>query len=79
MKLLEKPILPSYVKALDRYMTYGGDGVKAYVLWEVEKGKEQEGYKALMNQYAQFLNIEGYKVTLEPLLKAEEALPLVGL
>jgi hypothetical protein len=71
--------LPSYVKRLGPYVAPGGDGIKAYNLYEVEKGHEDEGYKELMKEEVPYLNIEGYKFTVEPLLSAEEALPLVGL
>ena len=53
--------------------------MKAYNLYEVEKGHEDEGYKELMKEEVPFFNIEGYKFTVEPLLSVEEALPLVGL
>jgi len=71
--------LPPYVKRLGPYVTPGGDGIKAYNLYEVEKGHEDEGYKELMKEEVPYLNIEGYKFTVEPLLSVEEALPLVGL
>jgi hypothetical protein len=71
--------LPSYVKRLGPYIAAGGDGIKAYNLYEVEKGHEDEGYKELMKEEVPYLSIEGYKFTVEPLLSVEEALPLVGL
>ncbi len=71
--------LPPYVKRLGLYVTPGGDGIKAYNLYEVEKGHEDEGYKELMKEEVPFFSIEGYKFTVEPLLSVEEALPLVGL
>jgi hypothetical protein len=70
---------PPHVKRLGLYITPGGDGMKAYNLYEVEKGHEDEGYKELMKEFVPFFNIEGYKFTVEPLLSVEEALPLVGL
>jgi len=71
--------LPPYVKRLGPYIAAGGDGIKAYNLYEVEKGHEDEGYKELMKEEVPFFSIEGYKFTVEPLLSAEEALPLIGL
>ena len=70
---------PPYVKRLGLYVTTGGDGIKAYTLYEVEKGHVDEGYKGLMKVFVPFFTIEGYKFTVEPLLSVEEALPLVGL
>jgi len=71
--------LPPYIKRLGPYIAPGGDGIKAYNFYEVEKGHEDEGYKELMKEEVPYLSIGGYKFTVEPLLSAEEALPLVGL
>jgi len=71
--------LPPYVKRLDNYVTPGGDGIKAYVLYEVEKGHVDEGYNGVLKVYVPFFSIEGYKFTVEPLLSVKEALPLIGL
>lgn len=78
VEYLSKP-LPSYMKRIGPLVTAGGDGVKAYMIFEVEKGHEEEGVKEIIDGEAPFLSIEGYKFTVEPVLTAEEALPLVGL
>ena len=70
---------PPYVKTLGIYIAAGGDGMKAYNLYAVEKGHVDEGYKELMKVFVPYFSIEGYKLTVEPLLSVEEALPLVGL
>jgi len=70
---------PPYVKTLGLYVTPGGDGMKAYNLYAVEKGHVDEGYNGVLKVFVPFFSIEGYKFTVEPLLSVEEALPLVGL
>ncbi len=70
---------PPYVKRLGIYITAGGDGVKSYVLYEVERGHVEEGIKELSDRFALFFNIEGWKYTLEPLATVEESLARVGL
>jgi len=77
VQILSTP-MPSHLKMPLNCIAPGGDGVKAYVLYEVEKGHEEEGYKEIL-RLAPFLSIEGFKCTVEPVLPAEEALPLVGL
>ena len=70
---------PPHVKRLSIHIATGGAGIKGYTLYEVEKGHVDEGYKELMKVYVPYLSIEGYKLTVEPLLSVEEALPLIGL
>ena len=71
--------LPSYIKRLGPYVTPGGDGMKAYVLYEIEKGHVDEGFKEVTKRHVPYFNIEGWKYTIEPLMSVEEALPLLGL
>ena len=70
---------PPHVKILGIYPTPGGDGIKGYSLYEVEKGHVDEGFKELLKSYVAYFSIEGYKFAVEPLLSVEEALPLIGL
>jgi len=70
---------PPYVKRLGLYIAPGGDGIKNYSLYEIEKGHVQEGIMELNKRFVAYFNIEGWKFTVEPLLSVEEALPLVGL
>ena len=70
---------PPHVKRLGLYLTPGGDGMKAYVLYEIEKGHVDEGFKEVTKRHVPYFNIEGWRYTIEPLLSVEEALPLVGL
>jgi len=70
---------PPHVKSLGLYLTPGGDGMKAYVLYEIEKGHIDEGFKEVTKRHVPYFSIEGWRYTIEPLLSVEEALPLVGL
>jgi len=78
MELLSKAP-PPYVKRLGVYIVPGGDGMKTYILYEIEKGQVEEGIKELNKRYVAYFNIEGWKFTVEPLMTVEEALPLIGL
>ena len=69
---VERPGLGIYVAA-------GGDDLKSYSLYEIEKGHEEEGAKEVNKRLVPFFNIEGWKFTWEPLMTPEEALPLIGL
>jgi len=70
---------PPHVKRLGLYLTPGGDGMKAYVLYEIEKGHIDEGFNEVTKRHVPYFSIEGWRYTIEPLLSVEEALPLVGL
>lgn len=72
------PKLPDFVKQLYIFATTGGD-IKAYSLYEAPDDKAHEAYVAIAKRYTGYFGIEGYKVTIEPLLTAKEALALLGL
>ena len=69
----------TYVNRVGMWMGYGGEGVKAWFVYETTKGHEEEGFVELTNYYTAYFNIEGYKVDIAPVLKPEDALPLIGL
>jgi hypothetical protein len=69
----------TYVNRLGMWLCYGGEGIKTWFVYETTKGHEDEGLKELTNYYTAFYKIEGYKVEITPVLKPEEALPLIGL
>jgi hypothetical protein len=71
--------LPEYVKTLAMYAEYGGKGMTVYHIFEIEKGHEDEGLKALAKSYIRFYDIEGFEVTSKAVLTAEESLPMLGL
>jgi hypothetical protein len=69
----------TYVNRLGMWVCYGGEGIKAWFVYEITKGHEEEGFKELTNYYTAYLNVEGFKVDILPVLKPEDALPLIGL
>jgi hypothetical protein len=75
---LKEP-LPDFVTRMGVYVCYGGKGIKGLSLYDIKEGKEAEGYKELAKMLTRFYDVEGYQVTLEWVLTAEEALPLIGL
>jgi len=71
--------LPPYIKMIGPFISFGGDGVKACTIHDVEKGHEEEGFLFISKMLVEFSNIGGQKFTLEPVLTGADALPLVGL
>jgi len=70
---------PLNMKMLGPYITMGGDGVKDYTIYEVEKGQEDKALTEIMGRLSGFFRIPGYKASLEVAITQIEALPLVGL
>jgi hypothetical protein len=74
------PKLPSFVKLVHVLLTAAGEsGIKSYTLYEIENKKAYEGLMAIGNRYVLYNNIDGFRYRLEPLVTAEEALPMLGL
>lgn len=73
------PTLPPYIKMTGPFIAMGGEGVKAWLIWEVEKGHEEEGLIIIMKFMMDYANVGGQKFTLEPVVTGADALPLVGL
>lgn len=78
VKILSQP-LPSYVKMHGPLSTFGGDGVKCYTIYDVEKGHGEEWHKEMCQRLAELVGVDGFKPTIEVVLSVEDALPLVGL
>jgi len=77
VEAVAKPL--PYVNRVGMWMCYGDDGIKTWAVYEVEKGHEEEGLKAITNIYILFFDVEGYKTKFEYVIKPEEALQLIGL
>jgi len=69
--------LPAFVKRLHVLVAPAGE-MKSYSMFEVDAGKEDEGYKEILRRLLQF-QIEGFRYHIEHVLPAEEAIPLLGL
>ena len=70
---------PPHVERLGIYTAAGGDGFKAYSLYEVEGEHVEEGIRELTKRFVPFYSVEGWKYTLEPLMGVEESLATIGL
>jgi hypothetical protein len=71
--------LPEYIKRQGIYAEYGGKGMATHHLYEIERGHEDEGLKALVKNYIKYYDIEGFEIEARVVLPAEEALPMLGL
>jgi len=72
------PKLPDFVKQLYIFVATAGE-IKTYTLYEVPDEKMHEGIIAISTRYAGYFGIDGFKYTVEPVLTAKEALPMIGL
>jgi len=70
---------PDYINQIGVYVAYGGKGIKGYALFEIEKGREDEGIKEIAKRLTIYYDVEGYEITSDVVLSAEEAIPLLGL
>lgn len=70
---------PDYYKRIGPFATFTEEGVKSYLLYDVEDGREGEAYRYLTDVYATYRAVEGYSVVIETLLSIDEALALLGL
>jgi hypothetical protein len=69
---------PEYVKR-NYYFKPSGDGIRVYVVYDIEKSKEEEGLLDIMSRTCQFGTcIEGISGTLEPVVTAEQMLAIMG-
>ena len=72
IEILTNDPYPEYIKR-DYYYALTGDGIKTYVVADIEQGKEQEGLLNIMNRLVKLSSIEGFNAILEPLFTIEEA------
>ncbi len=69
----------AHVKRVSVHVTYAGEGLTAYNLYELEKGAEDEGSKELVQNFVPYYSIDGFKVKMELVLPLDQALPMIGL
>jgi hypothetical protein len=67
---------PPYIKS-SIYATTSDDGMKVYVLHEIEEGHEVDAFIEVVKIYAPYFGIEGWGFTVEPLLSPREAILLI--
>lgn len=68
--------LPSFLKRIYVLGCAGESGHKVLGIYEVADDKVTDGVKELTKYFAQFFDIEGFKYAIEPMLTAQEAIPL---
>jgi hypothetical protein len=79
IKATEKP-LPPFVKRLYVLTAAGGEpGMKVLGIYEVDDTKVKEGIKEITKYYVQFFDVEGFRYSVEVMMPATEALPLLGI
>jgi hypothetical protein len=65
-------VIPAAVKATPQ-------GIRVIGISEVKEGKLEEAYTRTVSMMAMFHSIVGFEYTVDIYLKAEEALPLIGM
>jgi hypothetical protein len=78
IEALKNP-LPDFISRDNIYFLFGGKGIMAHVVYEIEKGHEDEGLKEIAKRMTVYYDVEGFEVSSDVLLTAEEAAPLIGL
>jgi len=72
--------LPPFIKTVGVFVTSSLEsGMKTYLIYEIEAGKEYEGLQEISRRTVQFFDIEGYRCQIEHVLSAEEAIPMLPL
>jgi hypothetical protein len=78
IKTLAENPYPEYTKR-NYYLTFGGEGIKGYIIYDIEKGNEEEGLKDILNRMTMVsMSIEGAKYAIEPAFTLEEAFAMAG-
>lgn len=67
---------PPYLKSRGFYNTYGGKGIKAYNIVEIEGAHIAEGATELQRRLIPFNSIEGLKITFETLMTVRDSIEL---
>jgi len=67
----------THINRIGMWMSYGGDGIKTWYVCEIDK-EHEEGFKELVNRYTPYFNVGGYKVNIQPVMKPEDAIALLG-
>jgi hypothetical protein len=79
MKVMQMP-QPDYVKTIGQWVTCAGKhGTKFYSIYDVEKGKIEEGFKWIQLSSTPFESIEGMRTKLEILTPIAEAMAMTGM
>lgn len=71
--------LPPFMKRLEVYIEPRETGMNGYAIYEIDDDKVGDGVRELTNRQVLFHEIPGYRWRIAILMKAAEALPMVGL
>ncbi len=70
--------LPTFLKRLHVLTTAAGEsGIKVVGLYEVADDKLADGFKELAKYFIQFYGVQGFRYSIEPMMTAQEAIPLL--
>jgi hypothetical protein len=70
---------PDYIKRT-YYVAFGGKGIKAYALYDMEEGKEAAGFRQISRRAADAMqSIEGYEIAYEVVMTLEEAFTAINM
>jgi hypothetical protein len=72
------PETADFVKRYNIFVVADFD-IKIYTIYEMPNDKLFEGLKSIATRYAGYRDIEGFQYKIEPLMTAQEALPMIGL
>lgn len=59
--------LPDYITRSHVYNLYGGKGIKAYTIYEIERGHEDEGLMEIAKRMTAYIDIEEFEISTEVL------------
>ncbi len=75
-KALATP-LPPFLKRMYTLTGPGEAGIKVHGIYEVADDKVPDAYRELLKYFVNFYDGEGFKYTVEPMMTAQEAIPLL--
>ena len=75
IKTSKKPM--SHANNIGTWACLGGEGMNFWSVYELEKGREEEGLMELAKSEVHFYDIEGYKVNYQNVVKPEDAISLL--
>jgi hypothetical protein len=69
---------PEFIKR-NYYFAFGEEGIRTYTIFEIDKGKEEEGLKDIQNRVLKFaVSLKGMKSVLEPVFTVEEIFTMMS-
>lgn len=70
--------MPDYIEMLSLYSHWGGDGIKAYTVYDIKEDRVDEGVLEITKRMVNFASVDGYKIESQVILPIEEALAILG-